>query len=470
MKKRFISKVMILVMALTMVFGMTMGVSAAEEAATPADGMYTVNVDTGAAMFKVVNAVLTSKEGVMTAVITLSGDGYDKLFMGTEEQALNAPESEYIKYAADSKGMYTFEIPVADLDTGISVTAWSKKNTKWYDRTLTFKSSTLAAYVPEEGVYNVSVDSNHNMFKVVKAALNSKGGVMTAIITLSGEGYDKLYMGTETEALGASEGEYINYVKDSEGMYTFEIPVRSFGTPINVAAYAVKSKEWKPRTLTFNFKTLEKTFTPSEQVSIGNGETETAVIDRNVLTLLSNSDVTLKTSLGTIVFDKAAMAGIVSGAAGSVTLSAKNITGDAEYSSAGYDMVVELKLYDSNGNTLFTTGGNGKAVVTIPYTKEVPSGNIVKVYYLTDSGKEDVSAVYNAENKTITFETAHFSNYAIVQEGSTQALNGQALNAQAADIPKTADGNSNMVIFSLFAALMVSTGVILKRRQGLNAK
>lgn len=38
---------------------------------------------TGAAMFKVVDCKLTVKNGLMSAVITLSGTGYDYLYMGT---------------------------------------------------------------------------------------------------------------------------------------------------------------------------------------------------------------------------------------------------------------------------------------------------------------------------------------------------------------------------------------------------
>ena len=40
---------------------------------TAADGTYSVEVETGAAMFKVVDCKLTVKNGLMSAVITLSG-------------------------------------------------------------------------------------------------------------------------------------------------------------------------------------------------------------------------------------------------------------------------------------------------------------------------------------------------------------------------------------------------------------
>ena len=44
---------------------------------------------------------------------------------------------------ADANGKYTYEIPVEALDNGIAVAAFSHKNQIWYDRILTFQSSTL---------------------------------------------------------------------------------------------------------------------------------------------------------------------------------------------------------------------------------------------------------------------------------------------------------------------------------------
>ena len=50
---------------------------------TLTDGNYQVDVETGNKMFKVTNCILTSEKGKMYAVITLSGTGYDYLYMGT---------------------------------------------------------------------------------------------------------------------------------------------------------------------------------------------------------------------------------------------------------------------------------------------------------------------------------------------------------------------------------------------------
>ena len=48
-------------------------------------------------MFKIVKCVLTVENGTMNAVITMSGDGYNQLFVGTGEEAAAASDADYIK-------------------------------------------------------------------------------------------------------------------------------------------------------------------------------------------------------------------------------------------------------------------------------------------------------------------------------------------------------------------------------------
>ena len=64
----------------------------------------------------------------MTAKITLSGTGYDYLYVGTSAEAATCRFSPSgFRYVVDKNGMYTYTIPVAALDTGISVAAFSNK-------------------------------------------------------------------------------------------------------------------------------------------------------------------------------------------------------------------------------------------------------------------------------------------------------------------------------------------------------
>ena len=98
---------------------------------TLTDGEYTMDVDSSASMFRVVACKLIAKNGKYSAVITLSGTGYDKLFMGTAEDAAKTDASKHIPFKADADGRYTYELPDVQLDTPVSVAAHSTKNDKW---------------------------------------------------------------------------------------------------------------------------------------------------------------------------------------------------------------------------------------------------------------------------------------------------------------------------------------------------
>lgn len=90
------------------------------------------------------------------------------------------------------------------MDTPLTIASHSERQKKWYDRTVTISSKNLkktgdipAEGTPADGIYSTSAVTGAAMFKVVGTKLTVKNGKMTALITLSGIGYDYLYMGTE---------------------------------------------------------------------------------------------------------------------------------------------------------------------------------------------------------------------------------------------------------------------------------
>lgn len=111
--------------------------------ATVANGIYSMDVTSSSSMFKVVDCILTAKDGKMSAVLTLSGTGYGYLYMGTKEEAASAGQSSWIPYQVNEEGKYTYTVPVEALDKEIAVAAYSIKKGIWYDRTLTFQSETM---------------------------------------------------------------------------------------------------------------------------------------------------------------------------------------------------------------------------------------------------------------------------------------------------------------------------------------
>lgn len=276
----------------------------------PSDGIYSTTAETGASMFKVVGVKLTVKNGKMSAVITLSGEGYDYLYMGTATDAATHT-GNWIKYSGsaaytldgETKTGRTYEIPVSALDTPLTIASHSERQKKWYDRTVTISSKNLkktgdipAEGTPADGIYSTSAVTGAAMFKVVGTKLTVKNGKMTALITLSGIGYDYLYMGT-----GADEANHTDqwikykgtatYTLDGETKTgrTYEIPVAALDKPITVAYHSESHKKWYDRTITFSSKDLKKIGDVSTGGNGNSGSTDNGTTGGNGSTNGSNN-------------------------------------------------------------------------------------------------------------------------------------------------------------------------------------
>lgn len=229
------------------------------------DGTYEIEVDSSSKMFRIVKCELTVKDGNMTAVMTMGGDGYLKLYMGTGEEAVKASEEEYIPFEQDSEGRQTYEVPVEALDKGIECTAWSKKKEKWYDRTLVFRASSLPQEAIndsaltkakdlklEDGAYLVDVVLEGGSGKTTvesPAKMQVENGTITAQIIFSSPYYDYVIL---------DEVKYLPV--NTEGNSTFEIPVEVFDWKIDVTAdtVAMSTPHEIDYTLQFDSSSIEK--------------------------------------------------------------------------------------------------------------------------------------------------------------------------------------------------------------------
>lgn len=276
----------------------------------PSDGIYSTTAETGASMFKVVGVKLTVKNGKMSAVITLSGEGYDYLYMGTATDAATHT-GNWIKYSGsaaytldgETKTGRTYEIPVSALDTPLTIASHSERQKKWYDRTVTISSKNLkktgdipAEGTPADGIYSTSAVTGAAMFKVVGTKLTVKNGKMTALITLSGIGYDYLYMGTGADAANHTD-QWIKYkgtatyTLDGETKTgrTYEIPVAALDKPITIASHSESHKKWYDRTITFSSKDLKKIGDVSTGGNGNSGSTDNGTTGGNGSTNGSNN-------------------------------------------------------------------------------------------------------------------------------------------------------------------------------------
>lgn len=212
------------------------------------DGTYAVEVASSSSMFKIVDCRLTVEAGEMTAVLTMSSDGYLRLFMGTGEEAAASSQDESIPYEENEEGQQTYQVPVEALDMGISCAAFSRRKEKWYDRTLVFKASSLPAeafkegsYTTledlglEEGEYQIEVELSGGSGRTAvesPAALTVKDGVCTARIIFGSPYYDYMIV------------EDVKYEPvNTEGNSTFEIPVTVFDREQAVIADTIAMSE-----------------------------------------------------------------------------------------------------------------------------------------------------------------------------------------------------------------------------------
>ena len=221
-------------------------------------GKYAIKeVTSSSPMFRVVSCELISANGEMYADITLNGTGYDYLYAGTADAARTAKQEEWSCYKENALGRYVYRVKVTSVDKGIAIAAHSKKNNKWYDRTLTFNTIGMTKAVEaEDGTYKANVTSSSSMFKVTDCVLTSKNGKMTAKVTLSGTGYDYLYAGTSAKA-AADSANWVKFVEEN-GKYTYIIPVDALDAEIPVAARSKKNDKWYDRTLVFSSTGVKK--------------------------------------------------------------------------------------------------------------------------------------------------------------------------------------------------------------------
>lgn len=228
-----------------------------------ADGVYEVEAESSSSMFRIVKAELTVDQGEMTAVITLSGTGYLKLYMGTGEQAVEAQESDYAQFVEDADGAYTYTIPVEALDKELECTGFSKRKEKWYDHQILFRSDSLpdgavlnkdsnetAVIEAEDGTYTMEVvlaggTGRAAVTTPAKITVTDKRGM--ALIEWSSSNYDYMVVNGET---------YLPV--NTEGNSAFEIPVMALDEKMTVTAdtTAMSTPHEIEYTLTFDSSTL----------------------------------------------------------------------------------------------------------------------------------------------------------------------------------------------------------------------
>lgn len=207
------------------------------------DGVYTVEVESDSSMFRVVEASLTVESGDMSAVLTLGGKGYLKLYMGTGEEAVQAEEEAYAVYEENAEGQYIYTVPVEALNQELNCTAFSKRKEKWYDHTIFFDAASLPkdALLVELFPENAGMDENDAKQDFLESAIGENGQ--------EGE-YPQ-----QKESAQEQEGKYPEQeeINLPDGVYEMEVELSggsgraSIITPVKITVTnkkAVASIEW----------------------------------------------------------------------------------------------------------------------------------------------------------------------------------------------------------------------------------
>ena len=204
--------------------------SAEVTSSCPPDGLYTIGVDSNASMFRVVNCLLQVEDGAMTATLTMSGSGYGYLYPGTGAEADAAPVEYWIPYREDAEGRHVFTIPLSALDTEMAVASYSIKYSKWYDRTLVFRSDTLRAAMQtaENGIYQGTLSSD-TLLDGVLCVLTASNGAMTVEFNVTD--VQELTLNGEDCAL-------------TDGMCRVELPSLDLRLPVTLQANGETHEGW----------------------------------------------------------------------------------------------------------------------------------------------------------------------------------------------------------------------------------
>ena len=353
------------------------------------DGDYDFGIESGYKMFKIASSTAKVSDGKITVTIVTGSTTYDRIYLGSKD---DADKSSYVQGVLNSDGtgyVLTFALPESCMGKAINFVP-GKPDGTWYlnnQYTLTIPE-TLGdkiedpeepedpgapeepgdTVVPDDGDYSVEVESSASMFRVVKAVLTAKGGKYTAVITLSGTGYDKLFMGTKEQAEAASASEYIDFVPDADGMYTYTISVPALDVPFDVAAHSIKNDTWYDRQLTFKSSTLQKigdsaTTNPDPTATPTPAPTQAPEADLSGSTSKVNNSTGLAD--GTYTPDSFSFSGgtgKVRISCPKITVSGGKVTATIVFSSSNYTYV------KANGRKYYGSNSGGKSTFEIPVT------------------------------------------------------------------------------------------------------
>ena len=202
-------------------------------------------------MFKAVSAYMENNNAGTYLLISLSGTGYQNLFVGTyEEASANGDKRDnWVKYTVNDDGKYTFRIktngktyiPVVAISQSYLTKYEAKENPlerAFYPRQITFDPEAKSIVTDDfHNTVDLKISNNENLLKPSNAALttvggpNSNGYTVSLDLTMANDDYDAIFIGDKGKAAQAPAADIISLSADKVFK---DIVVEKIITPGNV--------------------------------------------------------------------------------------------------------------------------------------------------------------------------------------------------------------------------------------------
>lgn len=368
MKKKFLAKLLVLCMAVSMLPAAAISVGAAgtEKATAEASDTCTITADkaTGGSVYVVKADASVEK---LTDTYTMTGDTTIRLVPedGYEMVKGSSSGGSYYTYTSDSETGYVY---ITSADTKITLTNYAAGTT-----------------------FNV-----HPVFEKTSSSGGSSGG--------SSSSSDKVT---------------VEEPSTSGGTTTVEVKVEN-KTSGSTTSATVSRKDMDKAVDSAVEAAAKAGTSPAIEVKVETGDKTTAVkVDlpaKSLETLSAAEGATLSitSDVADVVLDSESTAALAEQAAGStVTVSVKPATG---LNSAQKEAVEDATVIDvsvTSGGKQITDFGGGVLAVSVKYTlPDGVSSAEVQVFYLTDGGALEAHETSYSGGK-VTFTTTHLSKYVI---------------------------------------------------------
>ena len=206
------------------------------------NGVYDIEVSSSTSMFKIVACQLTVEDSRMSAVVTLSGQGFGALYLGTGEAALLEPTDDNFYPYTDDGERHSFTVPVEALDKELECSGLSIRKQEWYDHIVVFKADML----PADAFLPCEIDATL-VGGTGKASIQSPAKLTYA----DGQDWAEVVWSSPNYTYMLVDGvEYLPV--NTEGNSTFVIPV-ALGVDMPVTACTVAMSEPREIEYTLHF-------------------------------------------------------------------------------------------------------------------------------------------------------------------------------------------------------------------------